>query len=177
MKFAILGPRNGVVAVRDIEPPQQEGSPSRSFVEISDELAATILADMQAETKVFYSYENGEVITQQQSMETRQRLEAQRRMEERQLRAQQKQQERLDAMPLSHKIELGESYVEKQGFGAARLVTCMDLLLQAKESGTLAQKPKLTATYQWLQTVKGTALAGSISFQPSPHTFEEVISE
>lgn len=162
MKFAILGPRNGVVAVRDIQPPQQDGGPSRPFVEISDEWAAKILTGMQAETKVVYFYENGEFITRQQRAETRRASV---------------QQERLDAMPLSHKIELGESYVEKQGFGAARLVTCMDLLLQAKESDTLAQKPKLAATYQWLQTVKGTALAGSISFLPAPHTFEDVISE
>lgn len=80
-------------------------------------------------------------------------------------------------IPLSKKLEFAESFIERNGYTASRLVTCMDLLLQAKESNTLADKPKLAATYQWLQTVKGTALAGSISFPPVPFTFEEVISE
>ena len=84
---------------------------------------------------------------------------------------------RLDAMSLSKKIKAGESHVERQGFGASRLVTCMDLLLQAKETGTIADKPKLTAVYQWLQEVKATSLAGSITFTSAPFTFEEVLSE
>lgn len=83
----------------------------------------------------------------------------------------------LASVPLSKKLELAELHIERNGYGASRLVTCMDLMLQAKESGTLADKPKLAATYQWLQQVKGTALAGAITFQPSPHTFEDVISE
>jgi hypothetical protein len=30
---------------------------------------------------------------------------------------------------------------------------------------------------QWLQTVKGMAIAGSVQFPPAPFTFEEVVSE
>lgn len=161
MKFATLSPTARILNIRDTAPQVFENT-KRHVVELSEELAATVLAGMQAEPKVAYFYENGEVITLQQRMEVRQMLA---------------RQAQLNAMPLATKIELGESHVNTQGFGAARLVTCMDLLLQAKESDTLAQKPKLMATYQWLQTVKGTALAGSISFPPAPHTFEEVISE
>jgi len=74
-------------------------------------------------------------------------------------------------------IPLGEAWVRAAGLSAARLVTLMDLLLQTKEADALASKPKLTALYTWLQTVKGMAIAGSVAFPPAPHTFEEVISE
>lgn len=176
MKFATLGQLNRILNILDTVPQAFENT-KRHVVELSEELATTVLTGMQAEPKVVYFYENGEVLTLQQRMEARQRVDRQQRTEARQLLMQREQQERLSAMSLGTKIELGESHVNTQGFGAARLVTCMDLLLQAKESDTLAQKPKLMATYQWLQTVKGTALAGSISFPPAPHTFEEVISE
>jgi hypothetical protein len=161
MKFAILGPQGAVLTVKDTAPTLSSDS-QQSFVKISSTLATTILKGKQAEPKVLYFYENGKFVTFQERMESR-RLAAQLNS--------------LNAMPLSKKIELGESHVEKQGFGAARLVTCMDLLLQAKETNTIAQKPKLVAVYQWLQEVKATALAGSITFTSSPFTFEEVLSE
>jgi hypothetical protein len=74
-------------------------------------------------------------------------------------------------------IALGEQHVQNAGLTGARLVTLMDLLLQTKEANALASKPKLVALYTWLQTVKGMAIAGSVSFPPAPHTFEEVVSE
>ena len=168
MKFATLGPKGAVLTVQDIAPTLPENS-QMSVVELSEEQAATIQAGKTAETKVFYFFENGELITMQQ------RTEAKR--SETQAIRETAQKARLDAIPLSKKIEMGESHVERQGFSASRLVTCMDLLLQAKEAGTIMNKPKLTAVYQWLQEVKGTALAGSITFSSSPFTFEEVLSE
>ncbi len=78
---------------------------------------------------------------------------------------------------IERSIKAGEAAVERAGFTASRLVTCMDLLLQTKEANALASKPKLVALYTWLQTVKGMAIAGSVSFPPAPHTFEEVVSE
>lgn len=162
MKFATLGPKGAVLTVQDTEPTQLAEPQNYSIVQISDEQAATVENGRHGHPKVFYFFEDGELITIQQRMDAR-RATA--------------QQERLDAMPLSKKIEMGESHVERQGFGAARLVTCMDLLLQAKETGTIADKPKLTAVYQWLQQVKGSALAGSITFAPAPFAFEEVLSE
>ena len=74
-------------------------------------------------------------------------------------------------------IILGEAWVHAAGLTASRLVTLMDLLLQTKEANTLDSKPKLVALYSWLQTVKATAIAGSVAFPPAPHTFEEVVSE
>lgn len=74
-------------------------------------------------------------------------------------------------------IKLCEQHVEQSGFTASRLVTLMDLLMQVKEADALATRPKLVALYTWLQTVKATAIAGSVIFPPAPHTFEEVITE
>jgi hypothetical protein len=79
--------------------------------------------------------------------------------------------------PISPIVQ-GEQWVESQGYSAARLVTCFDLLLQVKEADpTLATRPILAATYTWLQTVKGMAVAGLTTFPPAPHTFEEVVTE
>ena len=173
MKFATLGPKGAVLTVQDTEPTQLADSQNYSIVEISDEQAETIRSGRDGQPKVFYFFENGELITMQQRMQARQ-SEMQAEM---QTIREATQKARLDAMPLSKKIEMGESHVERQGFGASRLVTCMDLLLQAKEAGTITDKPKLVAVYQWLQEVKGTALAGSITFAPAPFSFEQVLSE
>ena len=162
MKFATLGPKGAVLTVQDTEPTQLAEPQNYSIVQISDEQADAVESGRDSHPKVFYFFEDGELVTIQQRMDAR-RATA--------------QQERLASIPLSKKIEMGESHVERQGFGASRLVTCMDLLLQAKEAGTIADKPKLVAVYQWLQQVKAAALAGSITFAPAPFAFEEVLSE
>lgn len=162
MKFATLGPKGAILTVQDTAPAQLANPQNYSIVEISDEQAATVQAGRDGHPKLFYFFEDGELVTMQQRMQTGLATA---------------QKARLDAIPLSKKIEAGEVYVERQGFGASRLVTCMDLLLQSKEAGTLADKPKLVAVYQWLQEVKGTALAGSMTFAPAPFSFEEVLSE
>ena len=159
MKFATLGPRGRILTVHDTAP-ASAASPNYSIVEISDEQATTVQEGKNGQPKVFYFFENGELVTMQQRIQSGYDVA----------------QGRLDAKPLS-KIEMGESHVESQGFNGSRLVTCIDLLLQAKEAGTLADKPKLVAVYQWLQEVKAAALAGSITFVPAPFTFEEVLSE
>ena len=74
-------------------------------------------------------------------------------------------------------IEQGEIFVENAGLSASRLVTLMDLLMQTKEAGRLDSRPKLVALYEWLQTVKNTAIAGNTTFPAAPYSFEEVISE
>ena len=74
-------------------------------------------------------------------------------------------------------IKSGEGAVERAGYTASRLVTCMDLLFQVKEAGALALHPKLVTSYAWLQAVKAAAVAGETMFPPCPHTFEEVVSE
>ena len=74
-------------------------------------------------------------------------------------------------------IRLGEAFVQRSGFTAARLVTLMDKLMQVKEADTLASNPKLVAVYQWLQEVKAKAIAQQTDFSEPPYTFEEVIAE
>jgi hypothetical protein len=176
MKFAILGLSTYVLTVSD-ETPSLSNSQDYSVVEISDEQAKIIQDGREAQPKVFYCYQNGEFITLQQHAEAQRQARVLEQTAQMQTVREATQKARLDAMPLSKKIEMGESHVERQGFGASRLVTCMDLLLQAKEAGTIADKPKLVAVYQWLQQVKGTALAGSITFAPAPFSFEQVLSE
>jgi len=166
MKYATLGPLKRVLSVQDTLPELPENT-LLTVVELSDEQVTIVESGWEVEPKDYYYLENGELIT------TQQWLQAHPPAVSNDLPSGQ----RLAGIPLSKKLELAESFIESNGYTAARLVTCMDLLLQAKESGTVADKPKLTATYQWLQTVKGTALAGSIRFPQVPHTFEEVISE
>ena len=81
------------------------------------------------------------------------------------------------AAHVSKCVQAGEALVERSGFSAARLVTLMDLLMTTKEANALGSRPKLVALYAWLQTVKATALAGSVQFSAAPFTFEEVVSE
>jgi hypothetical protein len=78
---------------------------------------------------------------------------------------------------LSRCIVAGERHVERQGYTAARLVTCFDLLLRAKEAGVLEQRPKLVAVYGWLQGVKAVAASGRAVFPPAPHKFEQLLAE
>jgi hypothetical protein len=74
-------------------------------------------------------------------------------------------------------IEAGERHVERQGYSAARLVTCFDSLMAAKEAGTLGQRPKLVAVYGWLQSIKAKAAEQEKNFDKAPHTFEDVLTE
>lgn len=162
MKFAILGPEGAVLTVQDTKPTPLAEPQNHSIVQISDEQAATVQSGRDTQPKVIYFFEAGNLVTLREHIESKMAKQAELRMAQ---------------IPLAKRLELAESFIERNGYTAARLVTCMDLLLQAKESDTTTQKPKLVATYQWLQTVKGGALAGSLSFPPVPFTFEEVISE
>lgn len=175
MTYALISQRGDIVALQN----QLPADGRLESIELTDEQAATIAAGRVAVPAQRYAYQNGELIPQpagptleemQQWMQERQQPPAPESIEQR-------RSEMMANIPLDVRIKAGESFVERSGYGASRLVTCMDLLLQAKEAGTVADKPKLVATYQWLQTVKGAALAGSISFPPVPFSFEEVISE
>jgi len=74
------------------------------------------------------------------------------------------------------KIGLAKAHVA-QSFDAFDLISMMDKLAQVKDVDALAANPKLVATYTWIQTVQGMAVAGQTAFPPAPHTFEEVIRE
>ena len=77
----------------------------------------------------------------------------------------------------AHCIVAGEKFVKSRGFDADRKVILLNKLLKAKEDGTIANKPKLTALYAWFETVQGLAIAGKSTFPAPPHTFEEVVAE
>ena len=80
--------------------------------------------------------------------------------------------------PVISPIDAAVAWMESQGFsGSIKMSTLQDELLQAKEAGALESKPKLVATYVWMQTVKGIAKTGSTAFPPAPFTFDQVFAE
>ena len=160
MKYAILGPQKGINRISDTEP--QHLGEQATVEQITDEQAAQVEAGRAATPKVFYFLIDGALKTMKEKMAVEQAARL---------------AERAASMTPEQKIALGEQAVAAAGLTGARLVTLMDLLLQTKEANALAAKPKLVALYTWLQTVKQTALAGSVTFPPAPHTFEEVVSE
>jgi hypothetical protein len=74
------------------------------------------------------------------------------------------------------KIKAAEAHVLKW-FTPLGVSALQDKLLEKKEAGELANYPKLVAVYTWMKTIQATALAGSITFPDSPHTFDEVLAE
>jgi len=75
-------------------------------------------------------------------------------------------------------IQSGADHVNNNGFDADRKVILLNKLLKAKEENAVANFPKLTALYGWMETVQGMAISGrAILFPTPPYTFEEVISE
>jgi hypothetical protein len=74
-------------------------------------------------------------------------------------------------------IEAGKQHVTKQGYSADEKVICLNALLKAKETDSLASHPKLVAVYTWMETVQAMAVAGQNRFPVAPHTFEETVQE
>jgi hypothetical protein len=159
-KYAIIGHQGVVIAVSDTQPTRIRETDS--VVVISQELAAAVENRKNSEPKGFYFYDDGEFFTQEEKKEKARIATAKAKVEQAQLEA---------------RIRKGERHIEKEGFTSARLVTCMDTLLQAKESGTLESRPKLAAVYGWLQAVKQLALTSTSKFPQRPFSFEEVLAE
>lgn len=82
---------------------------------------------------------------------------------------------------VARRIQAGADFVSRSGFDADRKVILLNKLLKAKEENTVANFPKLTALYSWMETVQSMAVIGQPSFPKgfpkAPHTFEEVIKE
>jgi hypothetical protein len=160
MKYALLSSHKFINRISDTEP---QSIAERATVEqITDDQAAQVEAGRTSTPPVRYFLIGGTLLTMQQKMEA-----------DRAARL----AERAASMTPEQKIAAGEQYVINSGITGFRLGALQDRLLTAKEAGTLASKPKLVALYTWLQTVKAMAIAGSVSFPPAPHTFEEVVSE
>ena len=158
--YAIINQHKAILAVYDASPTRiNDGD---SVIEITQELAETVRNGRTSDPKVFYFYNNGGLITQEEKKEEIRIAAAKAKVEQAQLEA---------------RIRKGERHIEKEGFTSARLVTCMDILLQAKESGTLESRPKLAAVYGWLQEVKQLALSSTSKFPQRPFSFEEVLAE
>jgi hypothetical protein len=79
-------------------------------------------------------------------------------------------------IPQAERIKAAEAHVLKW-FTPLGVSALQDKLLEKKEAGTLEDYPKLVAVYTWMKTIQATALAGSITFPDSPHTFDEVLAE
>ena len=160
MKYAVLGPQLGINRISDTEP--QNVAEGATVEQITDEQAAQVEAGRTSTPKVFYFLIEGELKTAQEKQAIAQAARL---------------AERAATLTPEQKIAMGERHVAAAGFTGARLVTLMDMMLQAKEAGTLASKPKLVALYTWLQTIKGIAVAGGAGFPNAPYTFEETIAE
>jgi hypothetical protein len=60
MKYAILGPRGGINRISETEP--QHVPEGRTIIEISDEQAATVQEGLELVPRLFYTYQDGELI-------------------------------------------------------------------------------------------------------------------
>lgn len=74
-------------------------------------------------------------------------------------------------------IQAGADHVNRSGFDADRKVILLNKLLKAKEDGMVADFPKLTALYGWMETVQAMAVSGQTFFPKAPHSFKEGIKE
>ncbi len=78
---------------------------------------------------------------------------------------------------LARCIEVGAAHVIRAGFDADKKVILLNKLLKAKETGTVADYPKLVALYDWMETVQQMAVSGNTFFPRAPYAFDEVIAE
>jgi hypothetical protein len=74
-------------------------------------------------------------------------------------------------------IQAGADFVNRSGFDADRKVILLNKILKAKEDSAVANFPKLTALYAWMETVQAMAVSGQTFFPKAPHSFEDVIKE
>ena len=159
MKYAVINERGGI---NRVSPNAITGNPEgTTVVEITDEQAAQVEAGRTSTPRVLYFWQDGALITM---AERQAALQAARLAE------------RAALMTPTEKLQLAKAHVA-QTFDAFDLISMMDKLAQAKEANTLAANPKLVATYAWIQTVQGMAVAGQTAFPPAPHTFLEVRAE
>jgi hypothetical protein len=84
----------------------------------------------------------------------------------------------VDDLPvnLPNAIKAAEAHIE-QYFTAFGLMEGLKKFLTAQSTNNLAAIPKTVAVATWVETVKGMALAGQLTFPPSPHTFDEIVAE
>lgn len=73
-------------------------------------------------------------------------------------------------------IKLAEAHVGTY-FTPLGVIACQNKIMQVQAAGTQEANPKLVATYAWMMTVQGMAVAGQSTFPAPPHPFDQVIAE
>lgn len=152
MKFTILSTNRVVHRTFDTEP--QSIPVGCTSEQISDEQAATVQAGREATPRVLYFLIDGTLKTLAEKIAI----------------------ERAASITPAQRIKLAEAHIGAS-FSSFLLMDGLKRIGEHKEAGTLASIPKTIAVATWVETVKRTALAGSVTFPPAPHTFEEVVSE
>ncbi len=159
MKYAILGPQKGINRISETEP--QSVGELATVAQITDEQAAQVESGRTSDPRVFYFLIDGALKTMAEKMAIAQaaRLAG-----------------RAASMTPAERIKAAEAHIGA-AFTSFLLMDGLKRIGEHKEAGTLAVIPKTIAVATWVEAVKQTALAGSVSFPPAPHTFEEVLSE
>jgi len=199
MKYAVINPRGGV---NRVSPKAITGNPEgTTVVKLTDKQAAQVEAGRTSTPRVLYFWQDDALITMAdkqaaiqakvtatqearlaertaaQEARLAERTAAQEaRLAERTAAQEARLAERTALMTPEEKIGLAKAHVA-QTFDAFDLISMMDKLAQVKDVDALAANPKLVATYTWIQTVQGMAVAGQTAFPPAPHTFLEIRSE
>lgn len=127
------------------------------FVELTEDQAALVQAGMQADPRVFYFYQDGQLLTQQQKSDLE--LEA-----------------FWASMP--KKSVSAEVHIENQGYPAIRLVTLMDM--EAKLAAANKSSAKLTAVRGWLDGILAAFAANpepQSDWPDAPFGFEETVQD
>ena len=177
MKYAVINPRGGV---NRVSPKAITGNPEgTTVVKLTDKQAAQVEAGRTSTPRVLYFWQDDALITmadKQAAIQAKVTATQEARLAERTAAQEARLAERTALMTPEEKIGLAKAHVA-QTFDAFDLISMMDKLAQVKDVDALAANPKLVATYTWIQTVQGMAVAGQTAFPPAPHTFLEIRSE
>ena len=153
MKYATLNPRNLIIRVDATQP--QNVMNHLSVVEISDETAAAFDAGHAATPSILYFYEDGSLITFAEKMQLRRMFGPQQ-------------------LPFS----AVDSWIERQGFSALKVLSLMDI--EGKLAAANKSSEKLIAVRNWLNGITVSfALnpASNGNWPTAPFRFEETIQE
>ena len=153
MKYATLNPRNLIIRVDATQP--QNVMNHLSVVEISDETAAAFDAGRAVTPSILYFYEDGSLITFAEKIQLRRMFGPQQ-------------------LPFS----AVDSWIERQGFSALKVLSLMDI--EGKLAAANKSSEKLIAVRNWLNGITVSfALnpASNGNWPTAPFRFEETIQE
>lgn len=150
MKYAILGPRNGVLRVTDEEP--KVTPPNGKVVQVTQDQADTIKAGFEASPKIIYFLEDNRLVSQE---------------------------EKREAFKQQNKPKVSaEKWIESQGYTALRLVALKDIEDKLASFGLSSEK--VSPVRAWLNIILAEYAANPEprnDWSPAPYTFEEAIQD